>query len=240
LGKVVKTTPKSLPKWLLVPPVAALLLLLGPLSMQGAERPAQANEPPASQQPANQPTTTSPAVTGEANPARTALRTPTPVRTPDLFEMSGALVVVLLLGAAGVYVLRKLRGGAVPTGGTTLLTLRQSLRLSQKQIVHAIEFDDRIVLVGEGERGLALLDSGRIPERVADELEVAARALPRVDAVVADDLDDGAVPKNLVIPRPAQPPRPRPVKAPQSPAPTPARPAVGLGDFRNLLQKAGR
>lgn len=230
-----KTSPKSLPKWLLVPPVAALLLLLGPLSMQGGARTTASDDAPTSQ-PATQPA----AVTAETAPTRGTTRTPTPPRTPDLFEMSSALVVVLLLGTAGIYLLRKLRGGAVPTGGTKLLTLRQSLRLSQRQIVHAIEFDDRIVLVGEGERGLSLLDTGRLPERVADELEIASRAASRVDTVVADDHDDGAVPKNLVIPRPAQPPRPRPVKPPQSPSPAPARPPVDLGDFRSLLQKAGR
>lgn len=229
LWEVVKTTTKSLPKWLLVPPVAALLLLLGPLSMQGAERPAQPAA--ATSQASTQPAATEPA-TGRAN-----LRTPTPPRTPDLLEMSGALLAVLLLGAAGVYLLRKLRGGAVPTGGATLLTLRQSLRLSQKQVVHAIEFDDRIVLVGEGERGLALLDTGRIPERVADEVEVASRGASRIDTLVDDD-DDGAVPKNLVIPRPARPAPARPVTPPRSPVAATPRP--NLGDFRTLLQKAGR
>ncbi|MFM1871836.1 MAG: hypothetical protein RL398_1258 [Planctomycetota bacterium] len=221
-----------MPKWLLVPPAAALLLLLGPLSMQGNGR--TGGTAPA--------TNPAPAATTAApdSPAlgRASGRSPAAPKTVDMFEMGSALVAVLLLGASGIYVLRRLRGGAVPTGGTALMTLRQSVRLSAKNVLHAVEFDDRIVLVGEGERGLTLLDAGRIPERVADELEVTSRAGNTIDTVVADDEDDGAVPKNLVIPRPAQGPARRAPTPPKNPAEP--RPQVGLGDFRALLQKAGR
>jgi flagellar biogenesis protein FliO len=219
---------KSMPKWLLVPPAVALLLL-GPLSMQGgsaaASKPLAAEAPPAA-----------PPAAAEADPART-VRTPQVPRTPDLWQMGSALVGVLLLGVGGVMLLRKLRGGATPTRGSTLATLRQTLRLSARQAIHAIEFDDRILLVGEHERGLVLIESGRLPDRAADEATVFARHGGAGTAGPGAP-EDGAVPKDLVIPRPDNPGRPRLPTPPVMPAP--ARQFGGLNDFRALLQKAGR
>lgn len=229
---------KSMPKWLLVPPAVALLLLLGPLSMQGGSARAAttaATRQPTSQQPESEPAPT-PAQAAAPGKARAPLAAP---RSPDLLQMGSAFVAVLLLGVGGLLVLRKLRGGAAPSRGTPLATLRQTLRLSGKQAVHAIEFDDRILLVGEHERGLVLLDSGKLPERAADEAEVLARqAAP---APVEPD-DDGATPKNLLIPRPDAPVRhrlPTPPALPGTPGAA-ARATPGLNDFRALLQKAGR
>lgn len=224
---------KSIPKWLLVPLAAALLVVLGPLSMQGSARAGKAQPQP---QPA-QPEAPQPAPGDEAAP-RGQNRTPVLPRTPDFFEIASALAGVLLLGIGGVIALRKLRGGATPTGNTTIVTLRQSLRLSQRQSIHAIEFDDRILLIGESERGLTLLESGRQPERAADEAEVLARPTSQVEVLVGADEDEGAVPKNLVIPRPAGGPSRRQPTPPRSPVTPKATP--GLSDFRALLQKAGR
>lgn len=229
---------KSMPKWLLVPPVAALLVILGPMSMQGSGR-GDANGDAKSIVPA--PTAADvPAQPAAESATRTANRATSLPRTPDFFEIGSALCGVLLLGVGGVLVLRKLRGGASPTGGTPLVTLRQSLRLSPRQSIHALEFDDRILLIGESERGLALLDNGRQPERTADEHEVLSRQAQHIDTLVADD--DGAVPKNLVIPRPANGPSHRQPTPPRSPAPTKSNTTrqPGLNDFRALLQKAGR
>jgi len=215
---------KSMPKWLLVPPAVALLLL-GPLSMQGG--------------PAGPSTPETVAALAVAVPAASAadttrpLRTPQAPRTPDLWQMASALVGVLLLGVGGVVLLRRLRGGATPTRGSALATLRQTLRLSARQAIHAIEFDDRILLVGEHERGLVLLESGRLADRAADEAAVLARH----GAATAGAPEDGAVPKDLVIPRPENPVRPRFPTPPATPA---ARQFGGLNDFRALLQKAGR
>lgn len=242
------TQKKPLPKWLLLPPAVALLLLLGPLSMQGgsARAATTAAATPAPQQP--EPEAAAPAVAPLKGKA--PLNVP---RGPDLAQMASALVGVLVLGGAAVWLVRRVRGGAQPTRGTPLATLRQTLRLSAKQAVHAIEFDDRILLVGENERGLALLDSGKLPERVADELEVLARhtapahghaaAAATAHSAAADDADEeGATPKNLVIPRPANPGPRRLPTPPATPAPAAAaqRSAPGLADFRALLQKAGR
>lgn len=214
-----KLSPKSLPKWLLVPPVVALLLVLGPLSMQG--QPANASNGARTEVPA-EPSPDAPTDAGK----RTARTSPTLPRTPDLWQMASALVGVLLLGIGGIVLLRRLRGGALPVrGGAPLMTLRQTLRLSAKQAVHAIEFDDRILLIGETERGVALLESGRVPDRANDEAQVLARSAA---ASVADE-EDGAVPKDLVIPRP-----------PHGPVRRPAAKNTPLDDFRVLLQKAGR
>jgi flagellar biogenesis protein FliO len=219
----VKLTLKPFPKWLLVPPAVALLLILGPLSMRGADA---APDGPAA------PVTTQTAAPETAPEGRSSRATPPAApRTPDLWQMSSALIGVLLLGAGGIFVLRRLRGGAAPTGTSTLATLRQTIRLGQKQALHAIEFDDRILLVGETERGLTLLDRGRLPNAIADEAEV----LGRTAAATADDDDDGAVPRNLVIPRPANTPARTLAKAGATRA-TQQR----LNDFRNLLQKAAR
>lgn len=216
---------KSMPKWFLIPPAVAAMLVLGSLSMDGGAAKSKAVPAPAvADQEAAVPV---PAV-------ETRRDAPAGPKAPELGKMIGALAAVLGLGIAGLYVLRQLRGPARATGGATLLTLRQSLRLSQKQVLHAIEFDDRIVLVGETDRGLALIDTGKLPERAADEAEVLGRV---AGVALADADDDGAVPKNLVIPRPEQSPTRR---TPTPPANRTAAATPSLSDFRNLLQKAGR
>lgn len=222
---------KSIPKWFLVPPAVAAMLVLGTLTM--------GNDSPKSAAPK-----TAPAVAADADVDQDQAAAPAAGRgqaiagpkAPDLGQMVAALAAVLGLGVAGVYVLRQLRGPARASGGIPLLTLRQSLRLSQKQTLHAIEFDERIVLVGESDRGLTLIDGGRLPERAADEAEVLGRPTGRALDVVADD-DDGAVPKNLVIPRPEKSPARR---APTPPATKAEGAKPTLADFRNLLQQAGR
>lgn len=228
-GSSVKLNLQSAPKWLLIPPAVALLLVLGPLSMQAGTTAGAATKsasPVASASDEGAPATNDAA----SKPARSL---PTLPRTPDLWQMTSALVGVLLLGVGGLFAVRKLRGGATPVrGAAPLVTLRQTLRLSTRQAVHAIEFDDRILLIGEHERGLSLLESGRLPDRAADEAEVLARAAraPAVD-------EDGAVPKNLVIPRPPMTPAQRAARAAARPA---VKADVDLEDFRTLLQKVGR
>jgi flagellar biogenesis protein FliO len=226
---------KSTQKWFLIPPAIAALLILGTLSMQGPAPKSPAKQPA----PAAEPRPTPPESTTEDLP-RTARTAPTPPRTPDLWQMASALVGVLLLGAGGILVLRRLRNGPGAPRSGSLVTLRQSLRLGGRQAVHVLEFDEKLLLVGEHERGLVLIDSGKLPERTADEAEVLARGLPglAVDAIAGDDEDDGAVPKNLVIPRPDAPPARR-LPTPPATRPAPAA-GVGLNDFRNLLQKVGR
>lgn len=218
---------KSTPKWLLIPPVVALLLVLGPLAMSGGttnNQPITPESSPAASQP-------------EAEADKGTRPGSLVPKTPDMWKMSSALVGVLLLGAVALLGLKKLRGGATPRGSQTLATLRQTMRLSPKQALHAIEFDNRILLIGEGDKGLTLIQSGNLPDAATDEATVLARSTD----VLVDDEDDGATPKNLLIPRPDKPRVKKQAKQPQTPAPQPSKADVAiakLNDFRALLEKA--
>jgi flagellar biogenesis protein FliO len=222
---------KSIPKWLLIPPAVALLLLLGMLSMQGQAANGDAEV-------VQRPTARTTTVLPNGDDARSNRTAPATPRTPDLWQMSSGLIGVVLLGAAALFGLKRLRSGSAASRGTPVMALRQTLRLGARQALHAIEFDERIVLVGESDKGLVLIEHGKLPERAADEAEVLSRGElgRRVDAVAADE-DEGAVPKDLVIPRPDHLARrlPKPAVDQATPAKKP-----GLGDFRNLLQKVGR
>jgi len=214
---------KPIPKWLMIPPAIALLLVLGPLSM--ANPTSVANPTSASTEPSAQPAA-----------ADTVRARPSLPQAPSFWKIGSALIGVLLLGGLGLYGLRRLRGGAIPTRGTTFLTLRQSMRLGQRQALHAVEFDDRILLIGETERGISLIESAKSPNLSDDEAEVTTRAAELLSTIAMNE--DGAVPKNLQIPRPPNGPSQTAPRQPVLPRPTSQTP--GLGDFRALLQKAGR
>ncbi|MFK7740454.1 MAG: flagellar biosynthetic protein FliO [Planctomycetota bacterium] len=252
---------KSIPKWLAIPPIVGAMLVLGPLTLGGStEKEAQIRESsPVANPPANpdsnadggnRPSRRTDGKTQD-NPERPPSRLGTLVpRSPDMLQMASAFVGVLLLGAGGLLVLKKLRSGIRPGGGNqSLASLRQTIRLSAKQAVHAIEFEDRILLIGEGDKGLTLLDRGGLPERRSDEATVLARgdssaATGSVGASL-DVVEDGAVPKNLLIPRP--PTASQSASARQDTATgladgagVPKSQRASLNDFRSLLEKAGR
>ncbi len=222
-------------KWLVLPPAVALLIVLGPMSMRG--------ESAAAERTPTNPSAVPERLPGADEPKGSKATVPPLPRTPDLWQFGSTLVGVLLLGGVGLVVLRRLQKGPGPVG-SGVVTLRQTLRLSQRQSVHALEFDGRLLLVGESDRGVQLLQANNPPTAADDEATLAARLRDLADAE-----DDGAVPKNMVLPRP---PRRTPVADPV-PVPTPAvrpvaapatRPAAArrnpLGDFRALLAKAGR
>lgn len=115
---------------------------------------------------------------------------------PDLWQMTAALVGLVLLGfvvlGAGGLVPR-LRQRGQPALGPKLVTLRQTLRLSAQQSVHAIEFDDRILLVGEHERGLVLLETGHVKadlDEIPRQLPMPRLRSPDVPAARSHGLDD--------------------------------------------------
>ncbi|MFT4840945.1 MAG: flagellar biogenesis protein FliO [Planctomycetota bacterium] len=234
---------KSAPKWLLIPPAVAVLLILGPMSMgesgdeTGSAKTSQPafGQPTAAQTASARPAARQPEPNGSMLKPRAVAGSLVP-RTPDMWKMASALIGVLLLGAGGIMVIKRMRGGATPQGKTALATLRQTVRLTTKQALHAIEFDNRILLIGETDKGLTLIDRGSLPEAVNDEATVLARQHQEQED------DDGAVPHNLLIPRPGAAPRApaAPVPAANAAIPSKADVAIAkLNSFRTLLAKAG-
>lgn len=221
---------KSTPKWLVIPPAVALLLLVGPLAMSGSDdalrspssEPVLAAKPTLALTSSDKPEALSPGADARGG----ALPGSMVPRTPDLWTMTSTLVGVLLLGGVGLLGLKKLRGGATPQGAHNIATLRQTMRLGPKQALHAVEFGNRILLVGESEKGLALISSDELPDAAKDEATVLARSQPPAAE------EEGATPKNLLIPRPDGERRAKP-------APSKADVAIAkLNDFRALLDKA--
>ena len=116
---------KSTPKWLLIPPVVALLLVLGPMAMQ--QNDAKDGKQPASTAVADAAPRT--ALPNEATPPRGGKTTGLVPRTPDMWQVGTTLIGVILLGVGGMLALKKLRGGATPSSRTPVASLRQTLRL---------------------------------------------------------------------------------------------------------------
>ncbi len=220
-------------KWLLLPPAVALLIVLGPLSMRSEAKPLQ-NDIATVPTPGPESTTANAESIQDKPKSKAALPVP---RTPDLWQVASTLIGVLVLGGATVALLRRMRT-APATGNTGAVTLRQTLRLAPNKTLHAVEFDGRLLLLGASEKGIALLHAGgATADATADEATIAMRS----QALAAIEEDDGATPKDLVIPRPERPAH----KLPTPPATTGAVPTEKttknlLHDFRALLAKAGR
>ena len=221
-------------KWLLLPPAVALLIVLGPLSMR--TNTARATDVPQAEVAEAQPLPDAlPAATQSPKGKTNALPVP---RTPDLWQVTSTLIGVLLLGGATLMVLRRMRT-APATGSTGAVTLRQTLRLAPNKTLHAVEFDGRLLLLGASEKGLQLLHAGgAAADAAADEATIAARSQAAV--AIEEDEDEGATPKNLVIPRPPKPQQKLPT--PPAVANEKAQPSGRdlIADFRTLLSKAGR
>lgn len=214
-------------KWLVLPPAVALLIVLGPLSMRSADASTEKVAPAPVAAPATTPTTQGPTADSRTQPL------PLP-KSPDLWQITSTLLGVLLLGGASLMVLRKLRA-APATSGTGTVALRQTLRVSARAALHAVEFDGKMLLVGSSDRGLVLLHAANPQADAAeDERTIAARSK------VVEEEDEGAVPKNLVIPRPATPPARRAPTAPAAAGVNSAAARTLMDDFKSLLAKAGR
>lgn len=193
-------------RWLAVPPALALLLMFGPwrtASPRPLERVATGVE------------------ANKDGPVRPPLVNAPAVATPDLTQVLCTVLGVCLLGAAVVLGLARARTRA--PGNGAVIVLRQSVRLSNRHSMHAVEFADRLLLVGECDGSLRVLHAG-------DDAEAPATTRA---AGAADESDDGgAVLKDMVIPRP-----PRSGDAAAS-ARSPREPGGrGLADFRTLLGK---
>lgn len=191
-------------KWLLLPPAIGLVLFLGPLQGGGKT----AVEP-------------TPEATTEVPAGRTNVPT-----MPSAWQISSTLVGVLLLGFIGIVLVKRVRH-ARPVGDGEYVVLRQSVRLTPKQAVHVVEFDGDVLLIGESDGNLNVLQAGGATrDAMRDEAEVQSRT--HAD----EDLERGAEPRDLVIPRPAAAARPQTRQA--NP-----HVAAKLANFKNLLQRVG-
>ncbi len=183
-------------KWLLLPPSIALILFLGPF------RDGIGMIAPSSGAESVDPSSTTP---GSGLPA-----------IPGMDQMVSTLIGVLLLGAVGIIVfakLRKPRGVGTKSG---LVEHKQTLRVTAKHQVHVIQFYGQLLLLGTCDSNMIVLSTGESSDGTADELELAARELEE---------DDGAVPKDLIIPRPSR-------------KPVPTAKTLNMTQFNRLLAKA--
>jgi flagellar biogenesis protein FliO len=193
---------QSKTKWFLIPPALAVILFLGPLR-DAAPAPRAPQERAASEQPK-----AAERAAGAGLPA-----------APGLWQVGSALLGVLLLGGGLLYALARWRG-APAAAGAPLVQLRQSLRLSARHHVHALQFDERLLLVGECDGRLTVLTSCAGDESVADEQALRER----------DTDDEGAVPRDMVLPHR----KPQQVLKPPRAS---GRAAIALADFKRLLRR---
>src|SRR5690606_28152510 len=179
-------------RWLAVPPALALLLMFGPW-----RKPAPAASRPA---------------VPLAESVQDSVKPAPAVPAPDLTQVVCTVAGICLFGGAIVVGLARVQRRRAAGGAGGPIALRQSMRLSAKHAVHAVQFDDRILLLGESDGALVVRHTAADPDAEA-----------RARTAAHDPDDDGAVLKGMVLPRP-----PRGATAPSKPA---------LASFRTLLAK---
>ncbi len=193
--------------WLLLPPILALIVFLGPLQNLGNDT-----------SPAKTSTNASPAMARRGDVG-------SQLHLPSFWQISSTLVGVLLLGVVFLGLIRKLKENSRSTPGSPLV-LRQSLRLSAKHHVHAVQYEDQILVLGACDNSISVLCTGEDPNVAEDEATILDR----------DEEDGGAVPRDMILPRPDKQRR----KLPKKPAAPPglAKDTAGkLANFRTLLKR---
>ncbi len=189
-------------RWLAVPPALALLLMFGPWRSPAA--------------PPTEPIATTPSASPSASRTAPTLKT-SAVPFPDMTQVVCTVLGVCLLGGAIVMALSRVRQRQ-GNGNGTAISVRQSLKLSNRHAVHVVQFDDKIFLLGECEGSLRVLHSGE------------DRELVPATAAQFDPDDEGAVLKDMILPRPSRP-------AGVGSRGNVAAQKKGLADFRTLLSK---
>ncbi len=199
-------------KWLLLPPAIALILFMGPL--RNVELPSVGGPSPETDAVREPQGTDQPETIPDPEGFGAAV-----VPMPDIWQVGSTLLGILLLAGAGITLLARLKRGRSSKSGD-LMTLCQSLRLSQRHSLHAVQFDDNLLLLGECDGHLSLIKLGSDPEQRQDEELLAAR-----------DADEGAVPRDMVIPHPTGPASLR------SPKTREDRRRPSLDEFKDLLSR---
>ncbi len=180
-------------KWLAIVPLLAAVMVFGPVLFSGGN----SNAPAAND--------------------GTWRRNAETAATPSFLTLGTSLGVVLLLAVGGIFLLRRLQAGQEHAREREI-RVKESRRLSPKRSLHLIRAADRLLLLGESEVGLQLL-----ADLTPREPEVTLPASAPV-AVEPEPLEeDGAVPRDLVIPNH---PRKETLKS-------------QIQDFRELLGKLG-
>jgi flagellar biogenesis protein FliO len=214
--------------WLLLPPILALIVFLGPLQNLNGDTSSPSSSSPAGNKTHNSALASAPAGalagTRPASARRASVGAGVP-QLPNFWQISSTLVGVLLLGVVFLGLMRKLKENSRVTQGSPLV-LRQSLRLSAKHHVHAVQYEDKILVLGTCENNVSVLCTGEDPSVAEDEARLAER-----------EREEGAVPRDMILPRPDKKTRQLP-KKPTVPTDVAQEAARKLANFRNLLQRA--
>lgn len=152
---------------------------------------------------------------------------------PMGLKLSLGLMGLLILAGGTIYVIRKAQGG-LETVKDREIKLKESRRISGKRVLHLVRAADRMLLLAESEHGLHLISDLTPSEEVlaaedlANELQAARTLAQDAD----DEEDDGAILRDMVIPRPGTPGR--------NAQPGKGKPAPHtVAEFKKILQQLG-
>ena len=152
---------------------------------------------------------------------------------PSPFEVAFAVGIVLLLAVAGIIVVRRVQG-VRPANASSSIVIKETRRIAPKRSLHVMRAVDRLLLVAESEHGLSLIcdltpQDGAPTEFDIDEADEEAHE---------DDEEEGATPRDLVLPAQAPRKSPSPQRRNATGNARRAKPAA-LADFRELLNRIG-
>ena len=153
--------------------------------------------------------------------------------TPDTPASANATswIIALLALTVGVLLIAKMRridSETVRSSGGEIMRLRQSLRVSSTHRIHAIEFDSKILLIGESEHQLVVLQASDIPTIVGEVRETQRHSEFAIQGV---DLKDTRRPRREASGT-------APIPAAETTPERRAIAAANLANFKSLLQQA--
>lgn len=152
---------------------------------------------------------------------------------PMGLKLSLGLMGLLILAGGTIYLIRKAQGGLETTKDREI-KLKESKRLSGKRVLHLVRAADRMLLLAESEHGLHLISDLTPSEEVlaAEDLANELQASRTLTQAPDDDEDDGAILRDMVIPRPDKPN--------QHSHPARGKPAPHtVAEFKKILQQLG-